>query len=116
MSWYVHSISLGVTCGRVLTPLLTAIGLHVVCGIYFQGGGPLLVFQINTRLGTPLVVGFGVFQYWEDQCLECIDVNGTILPDIASDQPFDGFDSHLSSAIAVWKCYRAQAVVYSPLA
>lgn len=39
----------------------------------------------------------------EDCFLECIDVDGTILANIASDQPFDGFDSHFGSAVAVWE-------------
>ena len=33
--------------------------------------------------------------------LECVDVDCSIFPDVASDQPFDGFDTYLSSAVAV---------------
>ena len=67
----------------------------------------------NTHMaGDIFVVGSGVFWYMEDRCLECIDVDGTIFPNIASDQSFDSFDPHLSSAVAVFESYGAQAAVY----
>ena len=52
---------------------------------------------------------------WGVPVLERINVIGTIFPNIASNQPLNGFDPHLSSAVAVWEWYGAQAVVYSPL-
>ena len=44
-----------------------------------------------------------------------INVDCTIFPDVTSDQPFDGFDTHLSSAVAVGECHRAMTVVYPPI-
>ena len=41
----------------------------------------------------------------KDGLLECIDVDCAIFPDVASNQPLDGFDTHLSSAIAVRECH-----------
>ena len=69
-------------------------------------------------VGDIFVVGVPVL---ENCCLEYINVNvnGAILPNITCNQPLDSFDPHLTSAsasaVAVWECYRAQAVVYSPL-
>ena len=51
----------------------------------------------------------------KDGFLECIDVDCAIFPDIASDQPFDGFDTYLSSAVAVGERHRAKMVVYPPI-
>ena len=39
----------------------------------------------------------------------------TVFPDVAGDQPFDGFDTNFSPAVAVRECYGAEAVVYPPL-
>ena len=51
----------------------------------------------------------------KDGFLESIDVDCTIFPDVAGDQPFDGFDAHLSSAVAVREYHGAKAVVYPPV-
>ena len=59
--------------------------------------------------------GVGGVPVLKDGFLECVDVDCAIFPDIAGDQPFDGFDTYLSSAVAVGECCRAKAVVYPPV-
>ncbi len=51
----------------------------------------------------------------QDGFLESINVYSTILPCVACDQPLDGFDTHLGSAIAVRERHRAKSVVNSPI-
>ena len=121
-SWYVHSISLGATCGGVLTPLLVGLGtpaMLCVGGIFQAGcicGDEVLYWSSKQTHGWGNLCGriWGV-PVLEDCCLEFINVNGTISPNIARDQLLDSFDPHLSSAVAVWKCHRAQTMVYYPI-
>ena len=51
----------------------------------------------------------------KDVLLKCISVDCIIFSCIAGGQPRDGFDTYFISAIAVGKCYRAEAVVDSPI-
>ena len=51
----------------------------------------------------------------KDGFLECIDVDCTVFADVAGNQPLDGFDTYLSSAVAVRERHRAKAVVYPPV-
>ncbi len=51
----------------------------------------------------------------KDGFLECIDVDCATFPNVAGDQPFDGFYTYLSSAVAVGERHRAKTVVYSPV-
>ena len=68
--------------------------LQVVCGWYFPGRmwmRSLLVSQTRTWLGTSLwsdLVCFGIVRS------QCINVDCTFFPNIASDQPFDGLHAH----------------------
>ena len=51
----------------------------------------------------------------KDGFLECIDVDCAIFPDVAGNQPLDGFYTYFSSAVAVRECHGAEAVVYPPV-
>ena len=51
----------------------------------------------------------------ENCSLKCVDINCAVFPSVASDHSLYGFDAYFSSAIAVWKCYRTEAVVDSPI-
>ena len=89
LSWYVHSISLGDSLNA--SSRNCRYSLHVVCGLYFPGrmGMRSLTGLPNMHIAGDIFVGrvWGV-PVLEDRCLECIEVDGTILPNIASDQSF----------------------------
>ena len=51
----------------------------------------------------------------EDGFLECININFTIFPHIARNQPLDGFDTYFSSAVAVRECHGTKAMVDPPI-
>ena len=114
MAWYFRSISL-VVCAGVLKPR-SRDSFQVVCGLYFPGRMGMRSFTglPNKHMaGEIFVMGSGVLRYCR---IAAWNASTLMAPsDIASDQPFDRLDSYLSSAVAVWECYGAQAVVHSPL-
>ena len=113
----IRSISLCDVCGSVLTPLLIGLGtpstLCVGCISQDRMGMRSFTGLPNKHMARDIfVVGLGVFRNWRITAWRSL--KETISPIIASDQPFDGYDPHLSSAVAVWECQGPQAVVYSP--
>ena len=51
----------------------------------------------------------------KDCFLECVNIDCAIFPGVASDHSLDSFNADLSSAVAVWECYGAEAMVDSPI-